>query len=347
MTATKNWERAHQATKAKYRVGGRSEAEARHLYESGEPPPPARQPKTQRKAEVKAELARREPAEIGPPGPDDTDQDWADRINAAERRLQATTEDMKAAIFQLGGVLHAAQQNLPHGSWSPMVEQKTPLSLRSAERYVRIFEALSKSPHVASLPPYVGTLDVLASWKPNALEAAVTKGDVTPELERTKAKELSEEYGPPKAITARPAQPSQAATEPATPPPGPPAGYKPQQRGSGTGPATTAPDEQDHPAADADDGVELLTNKSGDVLPITRSHDGTPLVGNRFPEHTDADRFVSGPTRAALIDQNVKSTIAVLESFADTLADFPEDQHYFEPLKPALVGLLKLLVGEA
>jgi hypothetical protein len=193
---TKNWDDLTYGAKQRYKRGGRSEEEGRHIYESGEPAPDPAPSKTQRKQKVKAELDRKTEIEIRPDAA--PDQQWADRINAAVRRLDASVEDMKARVFEVGELLDAAQQSLPHGSWGPMVEHKTPLSLRSAERYVRIYNSLSKSPHVASLPPYVGTLDVLASWKPAALEAAVAAKDVTPELERARATELSKEYGPPK-----------------------------------------------------------------------------------------------------------------------------------------------------
>jgi hypothetical protein len=222
----KGWEQLHQATKARYRRGGRSEAEARHLYESGASPPPASKSKTERKAEVRGALARNEPTSSAPA---EADQLWANRINEADAKMQSTMADMVNAIITVGKTLLAAKAELGHGNFQPMVEHKTRFKLRTAELYMQIASNafLANPQHVASLPPYVGVLGVLASWKPAALEAAIAAGDVTPGLDRAKASELSREYGPPpKAISPQPAP--QPAASPA--PVGP---VTPPRRGSG------------------------------------------------------------------------------------------------------------------
>jgi hypothetical protein len=262
VTATKDWDRAHQATKAKYRRGGRSKAEARRLYESGEPPPPARPTKTERK---KA-LAIRPPT-----APAEVDQLWADRINEADQQMRSAMEAMVGRIVALGKTLRDAKDELGHGNFIAMVENKTRLGIRAAEQYMQIaeHEVLANPNQWFALPPYVGTLRVLATWKPKAVEAAITKGDVTPDIDRTKANELSREYGPPKAIPARPAT--------TTPTPGPPI-PKPQPRGSGAKSPLTV-QQQDPDQDQEDDRLVRMVNGSGRVRIGTRFQSGRVAIG--------------------------------------------------------------------
>jgi hypothetical protein len=167
----------------------------------------ARKTKTERKTEVRNALAHNEPVSGAPA---EADQLWADRIDEADKLMSTTMADMVNAIISLGKTFLGAKAELGHGNFKAMVEHKTRFKLRTAELYMQIASNafLSNAQHVATLPPYVSTLGVLAPWKPAALKAAVDKGDVTPELERTRAVELAKEYGPAKAkaVPARPKQ---------------------------------------------------------------------------------------------------------------------------------------------
>jgi hypothetical protein len=181
--------------------------------------------------------------------------------------MLSTQADMVNAIISLGKTLLLAKDELGHGNFKAMVEHKTRFKLRTAELYMQIASNayLANAQHVATLPPYVGTLGVLSSWKPTALEAAAKNGHLTPDLDRAKAKELSEQYGPPKAITARP-----AATTPAPDP-------DPE-------PEPEPVDDEGFAVMPDGSGQVRMKNKSGRALIGTRMPSGRVVVGGKLPE---------------------------------------------------------------
>lgn len=276
-----------------------------------------RKTKTERKTEVRDALARNEPASAAPA---EADQLWANRINEADKLMQTTMADMVNVIISLGKTLLAAKDELGHGNFKAMVERKTRFKLRTAELYMQIASNafLSNPQHVATLPPYVSTLGVLASWKPAALEVAVTKGDVTPELDRAKANELSKEYGPPKAITARPTAP---------PPSAPSQTPTPQRRGAGVSAATK---EQAHPDPDQNNGFTPMPDGSGQVR--LRTPEWRHELGAGVIVYEDQDDDIT--------DLAMQLTVLI-----GRVRDLPmsKSRPLLQPLESGLIELLGLL----
>jgi hypothetical protein len=289
-----------------------------------------RKTKTERKAEVRNALARNEPTSSAPA---EVDQLWANRINEADAKMQTTMADMVNAIITVGKTLLAAKGELGHGNFQAMVERKTRFKLRTAELYMQIAgnAFLANPQHIATLPPYVGTLGVLASWKPAALAAAVKKGHVTPELDRAKANELSREYGPLKAITARPA----SATPSATPLPPIP---RPQPLGRMH--STPNPEPEPEPEPEDNDGFMVMPDRSGQVRmrsPEWRRELGPGVVVAEEHVH-DADGYI----REDLADPEVTDLATQLVILVERLRDLPRSKAQ-SVLKPLEAGLLELL----
>lgn len=190
-----SWDDLSYSGKYRYRRGGRSEEEARHLYESGAPAPESKS-KSERKQEVQAALVHKDEFTVVAP-----DQRWADEINEAVGRLGVTIADVVSAIIDLGSILRTAKANLPHGSFTPMVESKTRFkSVRSAQLYMQVSEwaetVLQKRALVSHLPPSVSSLAVLTQLDQATLEQAIRDEAVTPELDRDGARRVVGNYAP-------------------------------------------------------------------------------------------------------------------------------------------------------
>jgi uncharacterized small protein (DUF1192 family) len=94
------------------------------------------------------------------------------------------------AVIDTGRRLLEAKQRLPHGGWLPFVDL-LPFSERSAQMFMRIAEhpLLSNPQHASDLPASWYTLSVLAQLPAAEIEARIAAGEITPELERSKAEE--------------------------------------------------------------------------------------------------------------------------------------------------------------
>jgi hypothetical protein len=293
-----SWDRLQPGSKRRWMRGGRTEAEGRYLYESGEPPPEAKS-KGERKQEVRALVRKADHDALAP------DQQWADKINEADTRLTASYAGMVAAVLDMAATFTAAKADLPHGSFAPMIEHKTRFSLRTAELYMQVGDhpVLSNPQHVATLPPFVSTLGVLAQLEPPDLERAIADGKVTPELDRRLAKHVVWDYHPDTAWPA-PLPPA---------PPEPPADA----------------DDQD------DDELVTLTSRSGKVLHATKDSDGRMLVGKALGEAdaaevlraADADDGSLVPLDTSMLDEPEEPGISRKEARDfRRVAQMPEDE---------------------
>jgi hypothetical protein len=176
---------------------------------------------------------------------------------------------------------------------------------------------LSDAQRVAHLPPHVGTLGVLAGWNPKAVEAAIASKDVTPDLERAKATELSGEYGPVKQLPTTPGRVDRPLKEPVA------------ER-------MTPPDD----GAGEDDGFMRLTNKDGSKVKIgTRSNDpDRMLTAKGMPEATrrhligDPD---SEPAQALTPDAMAKGLFLSLGMMAPERA-----REVLQPYESLILGIL-------
>jgi hypothetical protein len=110
---------------------------------------------------------------------------WASRIHASEAR---TVEN----IIATGGMVLAAKEALAHGEFERMVRENLRWSPQHARRYMAIARhpLLRDRARVCDLPPAVGALAELAKVKPEAIEAAISKGIVRPDMTRRDVTEL-------------------------------------------------------------------------------------------------------------------------------------------------------------
>lgn len=117
-------------------------------------------------------------------------QQWADRIRL---RLASTVE----SIVAVGVDLAAAKSQLG-GRFTAMVERDLGMSERTAQRFMAIarHEVLANPTHGSALPPSYRTLYELSRVEPTLLERAIADHVVTPEMERSAAEELVNQYKP-------------------------------------------------------------------------------------------------------------------------------------------------------
>jgi N6-adenosine-specific RNA methylase IME4 len=104
---------------------------------------------------------------------------WAARITACWR---ASVE----AILEVGKLLAAAKESLPHGDYEAMIENDLPFSASTSRRLKSIAEdpKLSNRAHVHVLPPHWGTLYELTKLDESQFQAKINDGTIHPEMER-------------------------------------------------------------------------------------------------------------------------------------------------------------------
>jgi hypothetical protein len=92
-------------------------------------------------------------------------------------------------IIEAGRWLIAAKEKLPHGEFTPMVEDDLKMDASKAERLMTIASdpVIANPAHVRHLPAAWSTLYELKQLPPGRLEAAIEDGTVTPEIQRWQA----------------------------------------------------------------------------------------------------------------------------------------------------------------
>jgi N6-adenosine-specific RNA methylase IME4 len=110
---------------------------------------------------------------------DATAESWAMRIAACWR---ASVE----AILEVGRLLAAAKEALPHGEFGAMCQELLPFSASTAQRLMAIAAdpKLSNPAHVQHLPPAWGTLYELTKLDPNKFQDAIERKIIRPDMER-------------------------------------------------------------------------------------------------------------------------------------------------------------------
>lgn len=113
------------------------------------------------------------------PGPDAPASAWVARISACWR---ASVE----AILEVGRLLAAAKEALPHGTFGTMIAADLPFTASTAQRLMAIAAdpKLSNAAHVQHLPPSWGTLYELTKLSEEQFVAAVEAGKIRPDMER-------------------------------------------------------------------------------------------------------------------------------------------------------------------
>jgi hypothetical protein len=151
---------------------------------------------------------------------------WAARITACWR---ASVE----AILEVGRLLIAAKEALPHGQFGPMIKSELPFTESTAQRLMTIAadQRLSNPAHVQHLPPSWGTLYELTKLPDDEFEAKISDGTIRPDMMRRDLAPPKAE-APPPALAPAPPAPAAARPEP------PPAAEDPQPE------ATAEPDAQ-------------------------------------------------------------------------------------------------------
>lgn len=121
---------------------------------------------------------------------------WAARISAC---WQASVH----AILEVGRLLSAAKDALPHGAFETMVESDLPFSTSTAQRLMAVAgdPRLSNPAHVQLLPPSWGTLYELTKLSDEQFEAARTGGIIRPDMMR---RDLDQVRQPPARRTLPP-----------------------------------------------------------------------------------------------------------------------------------------------
>ncbi|MGO9236659.1 MAG: DUF3102 domain-containing protein [Methylocella sp.] len=137
--------------------------------------------------------------------------EWAARINAAWQKTVSN-------IIETGQALIDAKADLPHGTFTNMIEDDLAFGPRAAERLMAIAShpALSNPTHASVLPASWTTLAELARLDGFRVETLIKEGRIYPGLER---KDVALLLPPPKAkVKAKTVAPADAViVEPAAP----------------------------------------------------------------------------------------------------------------------------------
>jgi Protein of unknown function (DUF3102) len=112
-------------------------------------------------------------------------QHWAARITSCWQKAVTS-------IIETGRELIAAQDDLDHGEFGKLVEEKLPFSSRTAQRLMAIARnpIISNPTHVSHLPPSWGTLYQLTKLPKEALEAMLANGKINSETQRKDVEEI-------------------------------------------------------------------------------------------------------------------------------------------------------------
>lgn len=129
-------------------------------------------------------------------------QAWVDKIRP---HLTQAIE----SIVATGRDLIAAKEELPHGSFGPLLDELG-LSPRVAQRFMRIAEhpVIANATPESLLPAALSVLDELARLTENELTEALESGEVTPSTTRVAAKAITKARGKSKGTgkTKRPSR---------------------------------------------------------------------------------------------------------------------------------------------
>jgi hypothetical protein len=118
--------------------------------------------------------------------------DFADRICA-------TWQNPVQSIMKVGRLLIQAKEELRHGEWTTMVEEKLPFSIRTAQKLMKIAQhpVLSKATHESCLPPSWSTIyaliDLLPDLPDETFEVLIADGTINPNLERKDVEQIGKD----------------------------------------------------------------------------------------------------------------------------------------------------------
>lgn len=101
-------------------------------------------------------------------------------------------QDTVWGIVEVGKLLIQAKDALEHGEFLEMVEGDLPFGPRAGQFLMLIggHPVISNTKHVSYLPPYWGTLAVLAQLSERQFLEELKVGSIHPELERSEAQAL-------------------------------------------------------------------------------------------------------------------------------------------------------------
>lgn len=161
------------------------------------------------RAQREAEYERRQAGGVDP------EAAYAERVVGL---LRKTASD----IIELGSALLEAKQALPHGRFTGWVEERLPISVRTAQRFMVISGGLPKSADPRILPPSAETLHDLArlssaEWKTVQPHVSpdMTQRDLRQLLHTERAPvEAPPAAGAPPTVQAAEAEPLEATAEP-------------------------------------------------------------------------------------------------------------------------------------
>ena len=108
------------------------------------------------------------------------------KISAWEKKIRAAWQKSIAAIFEVGDLLIAAKQELPHGQFQAMVDNALPFRPRTAERLMAIAadKRLRNPTHVSHLPSSWGTLYELTKLSDERVAELLADGTINSEMAR-------------------------------------------------------------------------------------------------------------------------------------------------------------------
>ena len=108
------------------------------------------------------------------------------KVSAWEKKIRVAWQKSIAAIFEVGDLLIAAKQELPHGQFEAMVENALPFGPRTAERLMAIAadQRLRNPTHVSHLPCSWGTLYELTKLSDERFAELLADGTINSEMTR-------------------------------------------------------------------------------------------------------------------------------------------------------------------
>ena len=114
---------------------------------------------------------------------------YAQRITACQRKGVES-------IIECGRLLIAAKDELKHGEFLKMIENKLPFKRSTAQALMRIAAdgRITKYQHAGCLPAHWSTLVKLIQLPDAAFEARIADGTIHPGLERGPAAEMIKSY---------------------------------------------------------------------------------------------------------------------------------------------------------
>jgi hypothetical protein len=104
---------------------------------------------------------------------------WANRIRLA---VGKSVE----AILEVGRLLLAAKEQIPHGEFMEMVQLDLPFSIQTADKFMAVASnhLLTDPAHVRNLPPSWGHLYELSRIPGERLAKALRDGEIRPDMQR-------------------------------------------------------------------------------------------------------------------------------------------------------------------